>query len=54
MTGFGLALHAACAVAVADCQDSIGIDTPGWLWIPVVLVGVMIVAFAMVFVRRGR
>jgi hypothetical protein len=54
MTGFGLLLHASCAVG-PGCEDTFTVlGTPDWFWFPLALVGVAIIVFAVVLARRGR
>jgi hypothetical protein len=45
-----------CAVAVAECQDTVaGTLFPDWIWIPVVVVvGIVILVVVGGLSRRGR
>ena len=44
-----------CAVAVAECQDTVaGTGFPDWIWIPIVVVGILILVVVGGLARRGR
>jgi hypothetical protein len=54
MTGFGLLLHASCIAAATNCEDTVAVDLTWWILTPLLVVGVVIIAYAVKFVRRGR